>query len=163
MRVLTGNEASEAWDFFFEAAAQARKATCLRSKCGAVIVKGRKVIGEGFNSPPGWEENRKCHLVTSLSPNPRHDQTCCVHAEWRAIFDALRRFPERIEGSILYFTRIDENGNIKISGKPYCTVCSRLALDAGIAYFALFHDSGITLYDTKEYNDLSYEYERPTL
>jgi len=27
------------------------------------------------------------------------DKTCCMHAEQRAIFDALRRNPEKLDGS----------------------------------------------------------------
>ena len=44
------------------------------------------------------------------------------------------------------------------AGKPYCTVCSRLAIDSGIVEFVLWHESGITAYPTDEYNDLSYDF-----
>jgi len=46
------------------------------------------------------------------------------------------------------------------SGKPYCTVCSRLALDNGIKEFVLWHTDGIKGYDTKEYNKLSYDFNK---
>ncbi len=36
---------------YARAAEVARKATCGRSKCGSVIAKDGKIIGEGFNSP----------------------------------------------------------------------------------------------------------------
>jgi hypothetical protein len=62
----------------------------------------------------------------------------------------------------LYFTRVDEEGNIKKSGEPFCTVCSRLTLDAGIGEFILWHDQGITSYGTDEYNKLSYSYKTKT-
>jgi len=81
-----------------------------------------------------------------------------MHAEWRAIMDALRRNPNKISGSKLYFTRIGENGEIKKSGKPYCTVCSRLTLDAGISYFLLWHEGGICEYPANEYDKLSRSY-----
>lgn len=73
-------------------------------------------------------------------------------------WDALRTNPEKIKGSKLYFTRVDEKGEIKKSGKPYCTVCSRLALDAGIDYFLLWHDEGVCEYKTDEYDRLSRQY-----
>ena len=43
-------------------------------------------------------------------------------------------------------------------GKPYCTVCSRMALDTGIDKFVLWHGEGICEYPTDRYNKLSYEY-----
>ena len=81
-----------------------------------------------------------------------------MHAEWRAIMDALKTNPQAIKGSKLYFTRVGDNGQIKKSGKPYCTVCSRMALDAGIDRFILWHEGGICSYSADEYNELSYSY-----
>jgi hypothetical protein len=42
--------------------------------------------------------------------------------------------------------------------QPHCTVCSRLALDAGIAYFGLYYENGPKLYDAATFNQLSYVY-----
>jgi len=92
------------------------------------------------------------------SKKPKYDLTCCVHAEWRAIVDALRKHHGEIKDATLYYVRLDEEGNPKRSGDPFCTVCSRLALDAGIAFFALWHEIGIVLYNTKDYNERSYIY-----
>ena len=149
--------------FFKEAQVEAVKATCLRDKCGAVVacpelVEGLvkyRVVGRGWNGPAGSQS--KCHLDLLDSTKPKSDRTCCVHAEWRAIMDAVRHTKD-LSGSILYFTRVDEAGDMLKSGEPYCTVCSRLALDSGIGQFALWQEEGIKLYGTKEYNDLSYEF-----
>lgn len=55
--------------------------------------------------------------------------------------------------------RLDEyNGKI-ISGKPYCTICSKLALDVGISEFVLWHNEGICVYNTIEYNEISFGYK----
>ena len=54
--------------------------------------------------------------------------------------------------------RISKNGDIEKSGKPYCTVCSRMALDSGVAYFLLWHEEGICEYSTREYHELSCRY-----
>ena len=141
-----------------KAAIIAKKALCLRAKCGTVIVKDGEIIGEGYNAPPlDREENRMCNREISVGKE-KYDRTCCMHAEWRAIMDAFERNPEKLKGSILYFTRIGENGQIKKSGKPYCTVCSRMALDSGIEKFVLWHDKGICEYPTDEYDKLSYQY-----
>lgn len=85
-----------------------------------------------------------------------------MHAEWRAIMDALQKSGD-VEGSALYFIRVDDDGNPKHSGDPYCTVCSRLALDVGISYFGLWQEDGPRMFDTKRYNDLSYDYHKEEL
>jgi len=86
------------------------------------------------------------------------DKTCCVHAEQRAIMDALRNNPSKIEGSRLYFMRLDKDNNTTKAGKPYCTICSKMSLDVGIKEFTLWHENGIGIYNTDEYNTLSFEY-----
>lgn len=141
-----------------KAAEVAQEALCLRAKCGTVIVQGDEVIGAGYNAPPLDDPaNRTC--LDEYTPGKlKYDKTCCMHAEWRTILDASRRNPEKLRGARLYFIRVDDQGNIKKSGKPYCTVCSRFALDVGIGEFLLWHDEGIAAYPTDEYNRLSYAY-----
>jgi deoxycytidylate deaminase len=87
------------------------------------------------------------------------DKTCCVHAEQRAIMDALKSNSKKLENSRLYFTRIDKKGNQKFAGEPYCTMCSKMTLDAGISEFVLYHKEGIAVYDAEEYNDLSFMFK----
>lgn len=159
MEHLGGKSETEAGGWMERAAIVAGKAMCLKARCGTVIVKDGEVIGEGYNAPPlDAEENRTCDHP-KRSGKPGYDQTCCMHAEWRAIMDALAKNPEKLKDSKLYFTRVDGEGKIIRSGKPYCTVCSRMALDAGIGTFVLWHEEGIREYPTDEYNKLSYEYE----
>lgn len=114
----------------------AKQATCKRSKCGAIIVHNSElVIGKGFNSMP---LNVVCDCFKEkLAPTFKSDRTCCVHAEQRAIMDALKNHSDKIVGSILYFIRLDDNDQPKHSGKPYCSICSKLALDVGISKFVL--------------------------
>lgn len=162
MELLTESRANEAERWMKEAARVARAALCYKAKCGTVIVKDGEIIGEGYNAPPlDSEENRMCDKERGPG-KPGYDQTCCVHSEWRAIADALRRNPSKVEGSKLYFTRVDKEGEMKRSGKPYCTECSRLALDSGVGHFMLWHEEGIGEYPTVEYNQLSYRYVPPS-
>lgn len=142
-----------------KAAEVAEKASCSRSKCGSIIVKDGEIIGKGFNSPPGdLESQRRCNCDKEELNKKVTDKTCCVHAEQRAIMDALKKNPGKIKGSILYFARLDTEGNISFAGKPYCTICSKMALDVGIKNFVLWHENEIISYDTEEYNKLSYQY-----
>ena len=159
MRILLGNEGMEALEHIIQSVEIAYNATCKRSRCGSVIVKDNKIIGRGFNSPP---RNAETQRICSNSKNSYHqkvtDKTCCMHAEQRAIMDALRNNSESIVGSRLYFIRLDEQNKPQRAGKPYCTICSKMALDVGIAEFVLWHEEGICVYETREYNDLSFQY-----
>lgn len=169
MKFLTGYEKDEAVHYFNEAAKEALKSKCLRSKCGTVIVKSNKyngyqsIIGKGFNSPPGNSENR-CNRKSELSEKFKSDKTCCVHAEQRAIMDVLINYVNplnkhnALKNTRLYFIRLDDNNEIKKSGMPYCTICSKMTLDAGIKEFTLWHPHGICVYNTLEYNELSFNY-----
>ena len=159
MKYLSDEEEKKAMVFIDKAAEVALNSTCLRDKCGSIIVKNDEVIGTGFNSPPANKESqRRCSASKDSYHKKITDKTCCVHAEQRAIIDTLKRNPDKIVGSRLYFIRLDDKGNQTKAGKPYCTICSKMALDVGIAEFVLWHDKGVCVYDTKEYNALSFQY-----
>lgn len=149
---------------YFEAAAKiAKQASCQRAKCGTVIVQNNKIIGEGYNGPAlSNESSRTCNRQFDLSLKPKYDKTCCIHAEWRAILDACKRNAALISGSVLYFMRIDQKGNFTDAGEPYCTTCSRLALESGVEKFALWNDAGADIYSALEYNNKSYDFYLPT-
>lgn len=162
MHYLSDEEAAKAVDYIKQAGAIALSATCTRSKCGSIIVKDDVVLGTGYNSPPKHLESaRRCDCdKKSLDPKVT-DKTCCMHAEQRAIMDTLKHHPDAIEGSRLYFVRLGENNEPKFSREPYCTICSKMSLDAGIKEFVLYHKEGICVYDTEEYNTLSLAYKTP--
>lgn len=157
MKILAGSEELEANKIMDFAAEIAKRSCCLRSRCGSVIVKDKTIIGKGYNSPPLDVKLVYC-LKDSLPADFKSDKTCCIHAEQRAIMDTLRYHPERIKDSRLYFIRLDESGNKLKAGQPYCTICSKMALDTGIAEFVLWHEEGICIYSTEEYNKLSFKY-----
>ena len=138
----------------------AKRSTCKKDFCGAVIAKDDVVIGEGWNTPAGNREDQRTCEITEYDwmKKKKADKTCCMHAEWRAILDALRRHANDLAGSTLYFTRVDAEGSLLKSGEPYCTVCSRFALDVGIAKFALWQASGIQVFEAGEYNRRSYQF-----
>ena len=160
MKLLIGPEYTQAEIFMQKATEIAQKATCERSKCGCVIVKEGKIIGKGFNSPAqNLESQRRCHCDKEQYHKKVTDKTCCIHAEQRAILDALKSASDQLPGSDLYFIRLDQKGEITKAGEPYCTICSKMALEVGIKSFHLWHSKGIIAYDTEEYNILSYQYQ----
>jgi deoxycytidylate deaminase len=147
--------------YFEEARKVAAQATCNRAHCGSVIVsKDGQIIGRGYNAPPlGDESQRMCDVELDKSIKQSNDKTCCVHAEWNAIIDALQNYSDKIQGATIYFMRVDENDQFTEAGKPYCTVCSRLAMQSGIAQFGLWN-GGPELFDAADYNVQSYQYFR---
>ncbi len=145
---------------YFEAAQKtAQLATCNRAHCGSVIVsKDGRIIGRGYNAPPlGDEAQRMCDVELDKSIKQNNDKTCCVHAEWNAIIDALKNHADLIKGSTLYFMRVDDAGVFTEAGEPYCTVCSRLALESGVESFGLWNQ-GPEMIPTDTYNQRSYQY-----
>lgn len=141
---------------------QANKSLCHRSRCGCVIVDDPtsqffRILGVGYNSMPCDAEGA-C-FKDSLAPTFKSDKTCCIHAEQRAILNCLKMNPSHIEGSHLFFIRIDDNRQPKPSGAPYCSICSKMALEVGIGKFHLWHKEGWTAYDTEEYNKLTFQYQ----
>jgi deoxycytidylate deaminase len=163
MKKLIDNDFEPVRPFFEQAAKFAQRATCRKARCGSVVVADGKVIGTGYNSPLlDKEEHRRCGVAYDSSKKPRYGRTCCVHAEWRAILDASKSHPGEIEGSTIYFMRIDDAGGFTPAGDPFCTVCSRLAAEAGIARFALWNEDGAYIYDAEEYDKESYGFfEQP--
>ncbi|MEK6894164.1 MAG: hypothetical protein AABX10_01745 [Nanoarchaeota archaeon] len=147
-------------DFIEEAVKIAKQSTCERWRCGSAIVKDNEIIGQGYNSPSNnLESQRRCNNNKDEYHKKVTDKTCCMHAEQRAIMDALKNNPTKLKDSKLYFIRLDRNDQKKIARNPYCTICSKMALDAGIKYFILLHENGIKEYLTEEYNSLSYNYQ----
>ena len=159
MKRVTGHDLDTHRPHFQAAANIAKQATCYNGLCGTVIVKDGEVIGRGYNGPAFDDEaNRICANTYDLSMKPKYDKTCCTHAEWRAILDACKRNADKIDGSTLYFMRVNDAGEFTDAGDPYCTVCSRLALESGIGKFMLWNDDGADIYDAAEYNRKSYAF-----
>lgn len=164
MRILEGQEQQDAIKLIEEAAKVAAQSLCSRAHCGAVIIKDGQVIGQGFNSPPQNDPSlRTCLDEYNIPAGFRHDRTCCIHAEQRAIADAKTRGQDT-SGANIYFTRVNNDGVREKSYRIVCTICSRAVLDSGIKEFILeWEDGSVRSYGAKEFNDLSYEYKTPKI
>ena len=162
MKILSETESQNAMKFIMEAAKVAEESLCLRANCGAVIVKDGNVIGRGFNSPPQNNPKfRTCAQEYDIPVGFRHDRTCCIHAEQRAIVDAIKKGNDT-QGATIYFTNIDHSKKPIKSYRLCCTICSRAVLDAGISEFVLqWEDDTVRSWPTDEFNSLSYEYKTP--
>ncbi len=143
----------------------ASESTCHRSKCASIIIpkddflnERNIIIGHGCNSLPCNKQISAC-AKDFLPANFKSDKTCCVHAEQRAIMCALDQ-KYKLKDSYLFFIRLSENNQPLHAGDPYCTICSKMALDSGIGKFCLWHKEGWTAYDTEYYNNLSFQFNQ---
>jgi len=88
-----------------------------RNTHGAIIVKGGRVVGTGYN------KNRNHPKFVS----PEHIKSdCSIHAEASAIRDA----GNDVRNAIIYVARVNKNGEDRDS-KP-CPRCLSLIQDSGI-------------------------------
>lgn len=163
MCILEGREAQEALAWFDKTAEAASRSLCHRALCGSIIVKDGELLAEGFNSPPrNRDEYRTCLNEYDIPAGFRHDRTCCIHAEQRAIENALKAGRD-VAGSRIYFVAIDREGNKIMATDMKCTICSRAVLDAGIAEFAFYTAEGVRVYEPAEVDALSYEHKTPRI
>lgn len=157
---LAGSERDAALGYLEQAQRAAAAATCVRSKCGAAVVRDGVVLGLGWNSPPETCVPQSCRKDDgSLGVGFKSDRTCCTHAEVRAITNSLRA-GRNVDNATLYFARVDTDGNRTASGAPYCTICSKFAVETGVSFFVLEHAFGVVAYPTDLYNELSFSYGR---
>lgn len=156
MRILSGNEEKEAIGYFRLAAEVAKKnARCLKSQRGVLLVRNGGIMAEGWNAPPDDYECKTC-LRDSIEEKVGTEPCRSVHAEQMTISNAKKYFTD-LTGSRMYHIKV-KNGEIKRSGVPSCTICSKLVLQENIAEFALWHKEGVAIYTAKEFNDKSFEF-----
>ena len=113
----------------------AERATCLRRKFGAIIVKNDVIVSTGYNGAPRGRKNCSdlgyCYRDQLQIPRGERYELCrSVHAEQNAIIAAPR---EQMLGATLYMACVTpEEGEI-VSGMNSCMMCKRVILNAGIA------------------------------
>lgn len=99
-----------------------------RNTHGAVVVKGGRVLGTG------WNKNRNHPAIVS----PEHVKTdCSYHAEEVAIREAGE---DNVRGAIIYVARVNKNGQDRDS-KP-CPKCASLIEQVGIKRVVFTMEAG---------------------
>ena len=125
-KISTGKKAKRpAWDeyFFQMAKLVSHRATCLRRKVGAVVVREKRILATGYNGAPSGLEH--CLDVGCLRTKlrvpsgQRHELCRGLHAEQNAIIQASLHGVS-IKGSTLYVTN-----------QP-CIICAKMLINAGI-------------------------------
>ena len=101
----------------------AENSYCKRRQVGALLVKNKMIISDGYNGTPSGFENECDDENFKTKPS-------VLHAEANAIISASR---ERMLNSSLYLSGIDlkDNGNYVKTANP-CSMCKRMIINAGI-------------------------------
>lgn len=138
------------------------RATCLRRRFGAVIVKNDEIISTGYNGAPRGRKN--CTDIgvcirekLNVPRGVRYELCRSVHAEANAIISASRR---DLMGSTLYLVCKDGSSNELVPGMNSCAMCKRLVINAGISNVIIRDDKdNYRVIDTNEWiiNDESLE------
>ncbi len=113
------------WDeYFLEVAGLvSKRATCLRRKVGAVLVKDKRILATGYNGAPSGLKH--CLDIGCLRQQlkipsgQRHELCRALHAEQNALIQASL-YGISTKGSTLY-----------ASNQP-CVICAKMLINAGI-------------------------------
>jgi dCMP deaminase len=113
------------WDEYFLEVAHlvAKRATCLRRRVGAVLVKDKKILATGYNGAPSGLKH--CIDIGCLReklgiPSGQRQELCRgLHAEQNVLVQAAL-YGISTKGSILYVTN-----------QP-CVICAKMLINAGI-------------------------------
>ena len=132
------------WDNYFIEIAKvvSSRATCLRRKYGAVIVKDRVIISTGYNGSPRGMENcidiGTCAREELKIPSGERYELCeAVHAEQNAIISGP---PERMKGSTIYIAGFEDDTSFA-KGLP-CKLCDRIIRNAQITQVVYLDKDG---------------------
>ena len=130
------------------------RATCLRRRFGAIIVKNDVIISTGYNGSPRGRKNCTdlgiCERERMNIPRGERYEMCrAVHAEANAIISASR---ENMLGSTLYMCCTDpRTGNI-MGQVCSCMMCKKLIINAGISRVIIReNESDYRIYDVQEW------------
>ncbi len=151
MKKLEGIELEQAIFYIKLAAEEAKKSKCKKSQRGATLVQGREIIGAGNNEVTLPELCNPC-IREDIRDNSHIELCSAVHAEQMVLLQAKGS----LEGSVMYHVKL-KDGKMVPSGKPSCTVCSRMLHKAGVS-LVLWHEEGYFIYSPEELNRLSFEY-----
>ena len=112
----------------------ATRATCLRKKYGAIIVKNDIIVSTGYNGAPRGRKNCTdmgvCLREQMKIPRGERYELCrSVHAEANAIIAASR---EQMLGATIYLCGIDGKTGELVADSCSCQMCKKLVINAGI-------------------------------
>ena len=109
----------------------ARNSYCKRRQVGALLVKDRMIISDGYNGTPSGFENICEDDMGTTKPY-------VLHAEANAIIAAAR---ERMLGATLYMVCVSPKDGSLYAGTNSCMMCKRMVINAGISQVIVRDDA----------------------
>ena len=111
------------------------RATCLRRKYGAIIVRNDEIISTGYNGAPRGRKNCMdmgyCTREAMNVPSGERYELCrSVHAEMNAIISAARR--DTLDATLYLAGREAKTGEL-LQHATSCSMCRRVVINAGIS------------------------------
>ena len=100
----------------------AENSYCVRRKVGALIVKDKMIISDGYNGTPSGFEN-------VCEDDEGHTKPYVLHAEANAIISASRR--DMAGGTIYLVGRNAATGEL-LNDATSCLMCRRMIINAGL-------------------------------
>ncbi len=130
------------------------RATCLRRRFGAIIIKNDEIIATGYNGAPRGRKN--CDDLgycmrekLNIPRGERYEMCRSVHAEQNAIISAARK---DMIGSTLYLVGINAQTNDYEPNISSCMMCKRVVINAGIEKVIVRElDNKYTIYDVEDW------------
>lgn len=113
------------WDEYFleMAGLVSKRATCLRRRVGAVLVKDKEILATGYNGAPSGlahcQDSGCIRKKLNVPSGERHELCRGLHAEQNALIQAALHGVS-VKGSMLYATN-----------QP-CIICVKMLINAGI-------------------------------
>ena len=101
----------------------AENSYCIRRQVGALIVKDKMIISDGYNGTPSGFENICEDEVTGKT------KPYVLHAEANAIISAER---SKTIGATMYLVGKDARTGAYVQNANSCSMCKRLIINAGI-------------------------------
>jgi dCMP deaminase len=140
--------------FFSIAEDNAKRATCIRRRYGAIFVRNDVVLSMGYCGAPRGAANC-CDIGTCIReqqniPSGQRYELCrSVHAEQNGIINAARN-GICIEGSDVYIYGFDPKTKKIIAAEP-CLMCKRVLINAGILQAHLMTPDGVKVVAVKDW------------
>ena len=153
MEIVTDeNEIRSIRQYMEIAAMEAEKSTCTKSKRGVLIVKNNTIVSTGHNKPTIEGLCNPC-VRENIHDNSKYELCSAIHAEQMALISGL--YPNFINAR-MYHIKV-KNGEMRVSRKPSCSICSRMILESGISEIVLWQKEGYVVYNPTEFNLMSFE------
>lgn len=121
------------WDEYFVRITEiiSKRSTCIRRRCGAIIVRGKRLLASGYNGAPSGlkhcADTGCLRKQLSIPSGERHEVCRALHAEMNAIIQAS------ISGVNI------KNSSIYTTNFP-CSICARMIIGSKIKTIYCWHN-----------------------